>query len=829
MTHLHRLTVALRRGAAASLLLAAIHAMAATPDENLVLLEKFVTEEKKIDPMGILPNAPADSVFGMGLKAIETPRSISVVTAEMIELFDIDDINDLVGLTSGTYTSSFFGVPGALDIRGAPGETFFRGMKRIKNPGNFPTPIGASDRIDVVKGPPSPIFGPGPIGGYLNFIPKSARASTGKYLNKSIGKLSVTMGSGDKRVMTGEIGGPAKVFGQTGGYYAYVLAENSGSYYQNSFQDQLILQTSFDFDLTDTIRVQFGEQYQYYSGTENAGWNRLTQDLIDNHNYITGSPPNVDTDHDGRNSRDELIAAGLLGSVFRAYGNTNPAAPNANFALVNPGITKLSREQVLISEEDKVDSKSLGAFFDVIKTLPGGATLTNKVFLDYLDRYKYAAYGFSQKQEATSLEDKIVADFTVEPAAGWKIVNSAAASAYYNKANGRSDTAAELFDRRDISKPSTAIDKMHHAVLNPSLQAWTNDVTSEYTDLSLGLVTDISYKERTHLLVGAREDYIPTIKSKNNGVNIPLVRPAPLPGRVQFARGEVVSNHGEAASWSLSLSHSLLVNAGDLDVLTVYGTRAHQALLSSGQAGEVSPGPVISGPLNGTELKELGIKTSFFKGKLFASVAVYDQTRSGVSDASVDLTVTATRGRGTELEIRYVPIQELSFTVAANWQKTVYDPATLLQPNGTIGVNTGFQWGNPTTTGVPGYNAYGGTITTSVPANLAATQFAERAGSPDKVISSTVAYTFKQKLTFTFGGTYQASVAADRFQSIILPSALVLNTSLGYNAGDWLFKVSVSNLTDKWYYRSNFPDLFGGAVVLPMPGRGYEFSASYKF
>jgi hypothetical protein len=153
----------------------------------------------------------------------------------------------------------------------------------------------------------------------------------------------------------------------------------------------------------------------------------------------------------------------------------------------------------------------------------------------------------------------------------------------------------------------------------------------------------------------------------------------------------------------------------------------------------------------------------------------------------------------------------------------------LLQPNGTIGANAGFQWGNPATTGVPGVNAYGGTITTSVPLALATTDFEERAGVPDKVISLTAAYTLFDHLTATVSGTYQSSVAADRFKTIILPSAAVFNASLGYNVGNWLFKGSVSNLTDKWYYRSNFPDIFGGAVVLPMPGRMWEASVSFKF
>jgi len=97
------------------------------------------------------------------------------------------------------------------------------------------------------------------------------------------------------------------------------------------------------------------------------------------------------------------------------------------------------------------------------------------------------------------------------------------------------------------------------------------------------------------------------------------------------------------------------VKVGSLDVLTVYGTRAHQSLLSSGQDGEVAPGVVISGPLNGTELKEVGMKSSFSKGKLFASVAAYSQTRSGVSDASVDLTVTATKAKALNSKCAMFP------------------------------------------------------------------------------------------------------------------------------------------------------------------------------
>ena len=212
-------------------------------------LEEFEIEEEVIDPVGILPQAPVNSVFGFGQNIVDTPRSVSSISAEMIEQYGIDDINGLVAFSPGTFTTSFFGVAGQLDIRGAPGETYFRGMKRIENPGNYQTPIGASDRVDVVRGPPSPIFGFGKIGGYLNFIPKSARASTGKYYEKPKGSITGTTGSWDKRVLQAEVGGPMALEGKDGGYYLFALVENSDSFYNNVGTDQYIIQSTFNIDL----------------------------------------------------------------------------------------------------------------------------------------------------------------------------------------------------------------------------------------------------------------------------------------------------------------------------------------------------------------------------------------------------------------------------------------------------------------------------------------------------------------------------------------------------------------------------------------------------
>ena len=62
--------------------------------------------------------------------------------------------------------------------------------------------------MDIVRGPASPVSGPSRIGGFLNFVPKSARAETGQYLEEPTGEISFTGGSFKKAVLSAEAGGP---------------------------------------------------------------------------------------------------------------------------------------------------------------------------------------------------------------------------------------------------------------------------------------------------------------------------------------------------------------------------------------------------------------------------------------------------------------------------------------------------------------------------------------------------------------------------------------------------------------------------------------------
>ncbi|MDE0005005.1 MAG: TonB-dependent receptor plug domain-containing protein, partial [Rhodospirillaceae bacterium] len=413
-------------------LLCASGASAQEPESAATPVEEIVV----VGDLGSLPDEDVQSVFGFGKSLLLTPRSASTVSEEMMARFDMRDIDELIAVAPGSFTQSFFGVAGSLDIRGTPGETYFRGIRRLDNPGNYPTPIGASDRIDIVRGPASPIYGPAKIGGYLNFNPKSARIEeTGGFIDETTGAVSLGAGRWDKRILTAEVGGPGRLGERDFGYYLYSEFEDSGSYYRNSSLDQTLVQASFDADAGERLHLQFGGMYHEYAGNENAGWNRLTQELVDRGIYVTGQPLPLDTDGDGLISHQEFdvdgdgytdlnpFAAGLVpggtealdpsvsGDGVCSIGATSVFGCRPELMrLVNVGQAILDGSQVLVGPDDFHATDVVTFYFDVIlHPVDSGWEWTNQLFYEAYDNLNQVAYGFSQFHDTWVIEDKLVA------------------------------------------------------------------------------------------------------------------------------------------------------------------------------------------------------------------------------------------------------------------------------------------------------------------------------------------------------------------------------------------------------------------------------------
>ncbi|HEX7764723.1 MAG TPA: TonB-dependent receptor [Cellvibrio sp.] len=778
--------------------------------DDVVELETYTAEGQVEDTMGVMSTEPVKSVFGFGKTILETPRGVTTVSADMMANFSINDIDDLVLISPGAFTQSFFGVAGSLDVRGTPGEVYFRGVRRVNNPGNYPTPIGATDRIDIVRGPASPIYGPSKIGGYLNFEPKSARAETGQYLEKPAGEISMTRGSWDKNVLSAEVGGPASIGEKSLGYYIYAETENSGSYYDNSGTDQNILQASFNMDLSDKTRLEFGGMYHEYDGNQVAGWNRLTQDLIDNGTYITGSPTSVDTDGDGYNSvaeYDAWMGTFTKGAFFvPASAATNDSMDPA-WALQNPGTTKLKGSQTLVAPEDQLVTTVQTLYFDAIHAVNDSFTITNKMFYESLENINENAYGFSQFVDSYAFEDQLIFAFNTEHGSAVKASYQISPSIRYTDFKQGDDFDYEFFDRRDLSKPSSALDRKLLATVTDS--DYSNYLVGDFTDYGLAFLADYTIAEKLGVLIGARYDLL-DMTSKSIGEKI-KGQPADF----------IAKDKDEGGSWTASLSYT--TDFG----FTPYVTKSTQTTIVMGQGSEISPslimnadGTAAGNALADSELEEVGVKGSFFDDRLYVAAAYFDQTRTNYS-AQDQVSNSTTQSEGYELEARFLVTSNFTLTAAM----THLEITNLTALDG--GTQFGFV-GAGDLTGVTDPSLFYGYVMKGLTL-VGDDKAALKSGIPENMYSLTGAYDFGNGIRVTASTVHADSTYSGFSQAVKLPSYTLLNAGISYEVDAWKFSLQGKNLTDERYFRANFPDLFGSTIVLPELPRNFVASASFKF
>ena len=777
-----------------------------------------------------LPGEDVQSVFGFGRSILETPRSVSTISTEMMERFNMRDIDELVAVAPGSFTQSFFGVAGSLDVRGTPGETYFRGVRRLDNPGNYPTPIGASDRIDVVRGPASPIYGPSKIGGYLNFNPKSARIeSTGQFVSETSGALSVTTGSWDKKVVAAEVGGPATVADRAFGYHLYGELERSDSYYDNSGIDQEILQASFDMDLTDRVRLQFGGMWHDFAGNQIAGWNRLTQALVDHGIYVTGDAQPLDADGSGRVSHQEYdIDGDGFGDLDRFYfvddvpgGAVTPGSDVtleeleaavgdlSAFALVNPGITILDGHRVLVAPEDLLTNDVTTLYFDVIVASDGGWDWTNQLFYESYNNLNENAYGFSQFHDSYVIEDKLIVSRTFARDGMTASLQISPSWRYTDFEHG-DDYANEHFGRRDLTREASALAR--RLLATRTHDDYTEYYIGDYSNWGLAFMGDFLWDNGLNLLAGVRHDTI-DMQSRQPVDRLLFASPnnfCPPPGdcaRVQ------ASDSVDGVSWTLSLSYAS--DAG----LIPYLTAAEQSTMIVGQGAEVSVDSILNdGAFDQSELLEAGLKGSFLDDDLYFAISAYRQERTDFSAQSI-VNNQATETEGAEAELRWSVNERLLLTLG-------YSKIEVVNLNTQ---RQGYRFsflGCDDLPAIPCHALYGGTVSGNV---SAAPSGARRAGMPENIYSVTGTYDFGNGLTIAGSVIDVASAPSGYSNSVTLPAYTLVNLAVGYEADAWTFSMTAKNLTDERYFRANFPNLFGGAIVLPELPRHYSAHFEYRF
>lgn len=439
------------------------------------------------DPNAVLPTIPFEGAFGFSKTILETPRSVSLISAETIDSLSLTAVEDLARVVPGVFTTTRFGIQGGIDVRNVPADTYFRGMRRLSLQGNARSVLAAMDTIEVVKGPPSPIFGMGKIGGYTNVVPKSGRARGGQYLENPEGFVQAIIGRYDRREVSFGVGGPASIGGKNGGYYVYGLLEDSNTFAEWVPVKQEIIQVALSLDdVFGRFRLETGGSYQR-SRTAGALTTRITQDLVDNGTYIRGSAlVNLDLNGNGAIGIQELFAASpVQGTInnnnmpllqrfsWPMDGNGNPL-PLDQFPVI-PGIpqamydyleanpdkdpTGLIRAQGVggplpnsgflpvgfvldpttvgyapanhrrsASFEKEVDAELITAYLDFINDYNPDFTIKNQMFMDRMDQQKFSNQPVSRFNDILVLEDKLTVTRRFDNLPDWLALNSLASA-----------------------------------------------------------------------------------------------------------------------------------------------------------------------------------------------------------------------------------------------------------------------------------------------------------------------------------------------------------------------------------------------------------------
>jgi iron complex outermembrane receptor protein len=164
-------SIALRR--CALLIAAALPALAhgATPDEALPVVEIRAGAQNSLD-------RPTATGSNLGLSALETPASVETINREQLVERGDARLTDAFGKATGIHVFPHPGNGGSsLGARGFTDQAsvtqLYDGMKQYGTGAvTFPFDTFSVERIEVLRGPASVIYGAGAIGGVVNVVPK---------------------------------------------------------------------------------------------------------------------------------------------------------------------------------------------------------------------------------------------------------------------------------------------------------------------------------------------------------------------------------------------------------------------------------------------------------------------------------------------------------------------------------------------------------------------------------------------------------------------------------------------------------------------------------
>ncbi len=154
-------------------LMLAMPARAFAADAVAVVDPDMIVVTGLVDPLQL--NTKTEGGSRLGLTPLETPASIEILDGDAIRLRGDLTIQDAAARATGIVnTSGVFGY--GLSARGFTGQNsvmqLYDGMRMYNNTLTFPADPWMAERVEILRGPASVLYGEGAIGGAVNVVRK---------------------------------------------------------------------------------------------------------------------------------------------------------------------------------------------------------------------------------------------------------------------------------------------------------------------------------------------------------------------------------------------------------------------------------------------------------------------------------------------------------------------------------------------------------------------------------------------------------------------------------------------------------------------------------
>jgi outer-membrane receptor for ferric coprogen and ferric-rhodotorulic acid len=217
-------------------------------------------------------NETIDTATGLGLTLLETPQSVSVMTAQRIQDLDISSIADAVMQTPGLTSKAFDSTRNTFSARGFDIDKFqLDGMpvawSLAGDSGETITDVAIYERIEVVRGATGLLTGVGEPSASINLVRKHANA------RELSGYIKGGIGSWNKRVVTGDLTAPIDAAGNVRVRFV-AKKELADSFRDLAEEDKTVLYGVLDADITNSLTVSLGSSYQDNNPTAST-WGAL--------------------------------------------------------------------------------------------------------------------------------------------------------------------------------------------------------------------------------------------------------------------------------------------------------------------------------------------------------------------------------------------------------------------------------------------------------------------------------------------------------------------------------------------------------------------------